>query len=125
MDPKRARTRLNEERERLERVRAGLVGPDGVVIGADDTELSSADQHPGDSGTETFEVEKNQALLETVEAELRDIDDALERLDNGTYGKSILSGETIPDDRLEAVPWTRYTVEEQARAEQLGRGASA
>jgi RNA polymerase-binding transcription factor DksA len=123
MDPQRARKRLSEERERLERVRAGLVGPDGVVIGVDDTELSSADQHPGDSGSETFEVEKNQALLESVEAELRDIDDALERLDNGSYGKSVLSGETIPDERLEAVPWARYTVEEQARAEHLGRGA--
>ena len=123
MDPQRARKRLSEERERLERVRAGLVGPDGVVIGVDDTELSSADQHPGDTGSETFEVEKNQALLESVEAELRDIDDALERLDNGSYGKSVLSGETIPDERLEAVPWARYTVEEQARAEHLGRGA--
>jgi len=102
-------------------VRAGLVTEDGVIAGADTTELSSADQHPGDSGTEVFEQEKNAALLESIDAELSEIEMAFERLERGTYGKSILSGEPIPDERLEAVPWARYTVEEQARAEALGR----
>ena len=121
MDPQKARARLEEERDRLLRVRAGLVTEDGVIAGADTTELSSADQHPGDSGTEVFEQEKNAALLESIDAELSEIEMAFERLERGTYGKSILSGEPIPDERLEAVPWARYTVEEQARAEALGR----
>jgi RNA polymerase-binding transcription factor DksA len=121
VDPQKARARLEEERDRLLRVRAGLVTEDGVIAGADTTELSSADQHPGDSGTEVFEQEKNAALLESIDAELSEIEMAFERLERGTYGKSILSGEPIPDERLEAVPWARYTVEEQARAEALGR----
>jgi len=121
MDPQRARARLEEERDRLLRLRAGLVTEDGVVVGAQVDELSSADQHPGDVGTELFEQEKNAALLESVEAELRDIEEAFERLEKGTYGKSVLSGEPIPDERLEAVPWARYTVDEQAKAESLGR----
>jgi DnaK suppressor protein len=121
MDPQRARARLEEERDRLLRLRAGLVTEDGAVVGAHVDELSSADQHPGDVGTELFEHEKNAALLESVEAELRDIEDAFERLEKGTYGKSVLSGEPIPDERLEAVPWARYTVDEQAKAESLGR----
>jgi DnaK suppressor protein len=121
MDPQRARARLEEERDRLLRVRAGLVTEDGAVVGAQVDELSSADQHPGDVGTELFEQEKNAALLESVEAELRDIEEAFERLEKGTYGKSVLSGEPIPDERLEAVPWARYTVDEQAKAESLGR----
>jgi DnaK suppressor protein len=117
MDPERARARLQEERERLLRVRAGLVTEDGAIAGADTGELSSADQHPGDLGTEVFEQEKNAALLEQVDAELRDLEDAFERLAAGTYGKSVLSGEPIPDERLEAVPWAKYTVAEQARIE--------
>jgi RNA polymerase-binding transcription factor DksA len=121
MDPQRARARLEEERERLLRLRASLVGDDGAVAGTDVDELSSVDQHPGDLGSEVFEQEKNAALLESIEAELREIDEAFERLDKGTYGRSVLSGEPIPDERLEAVPWTRYTVQEQARAESLGR----
>ena len=122
MDPERARARLQEEQERLLRVRAGLVTDDGAVAGADTGELSSTDQHPGDLGTEVFEQEKNAALLEQVDAELRDIDDAFGRLEAGTYGTSVLSGQPIPDERLEAVPWAKYTVAEQARAErELGR----
>jgi DnaK suppressor protein len=121
MDPQRARARLEEERDRLLRLRAGLVTDGGAVVGGQVDELSSVDQHPGDVGTEVFEQEKNAALLESVEAELRDIDEAFERLEKGTYGKSVLSGEPIPDERLEAVPWARYTVDEQARAESLGR----
>jgi RNA polymerase-binding transcription factor DksA len=121
MDPQRARARLEEERDRLLRLRASLVTEDGAVVGAQVDELSSADQHPGDVGTELFEHEKNAALLESVDAELRDIEEAFERLEKGTYGKSVLSGEPIPDERLEAVPWARYTVDEQAKAESLGR----
>jgi RNA polymerase-binding transcription factor len=118
MDPKRARKRLEEERARLERVREGLLadpetGGDASGIG----ELSAYDQHPADIGTEVFEHEKNQALLEQVEAELREIEDAFKRVDAGTYGLSTLSGKPISDDRLEAMPYARFTVEEQAQAE--------
>jgi DnaK suppressor protein len=118
MDPDRARKRLEEERERLERIRDSLAGdPEttGDAIAID--ELSSADQHPGDIGTETFEHEKNQSLLESVNAQLTDIEAAFERLEKGSYGKSVLSGEPIGDDRLEAVPYARYTVQEQAEIE--------
>jgi RNA polymerase-binding transcription factor DksA len=122
MDPKRARKRLEEERARLERVREGLLAdPETTGDATGVGELSTYDQHPADVGTEVFEHEKNQALLEQVEAQLRDIDDAFKRLEEGTYGLSVLSGEPISDERLEAVPWTRYTVQEQARAESMGR----
>jgi RNA polymerase-binding transcription factor DksA len=118
MDSERARKRLDEERERLEKVRDGLLAdPETRADGESIDELSSVDQHPGDIGTETFEHEKNQSLLEGVEGQLADIEAAYKRLENGTYGKSVLSGEPIPDDRLEAVPHARYTVEEQAEIE--------
>lgn len=115
MDPERARARLNEERERLEAIRASLLAdPETRADGASVDELSTVDQHPGDIGTETFEHEKNASMLEDVEDQLREIDEAFQRLEDGTYGRSVLSGEPIPDDRLEALPAARYTVEEQA-----------
>jgi len=118
MDPDRARKRLEEERERLERIRDSLAGdPEMTGDASAIDELSSADQHPGDIGTETFEHEKNQSLLESVNAQLTDIEAAFERLEKGSYGKSVLSGEPIGDDRLEAVPYARYTVQEQAEIE--------
>ena len=118
MDPDRARKRLEEERERLERIRDSLADdPETTGDASAIDELSSVDQHPGDIGTETFEHEKNQSLLESVNAQLTDLEAAFERLEKGSYGKSVLSGEPIGDDRLEAVPYARYTVQEQAEIE--------
>jgi DnaK suppressor protein len=120
MDPDRARKRLEEERERLERIRDSLLGdPETTGDAAAIDELSSVDQHPGDLGTETFEHEKNQSLLESINGQLADIEFAFERLEKGTYGTSVLSGDPIGDDRLEAVPYARYTVQEQAEVERL------
>jgi len=118
MDPDRARKRLEEERERLERIRDSLTAdPETTADAGSIDELSAVDQHPGDIGTETFEHEKNQSLLESISAQLADIELAFERLEKGTYGTSVLSGKPIGDDRLEAVPYARYTVEEQAEIE--------
>ena len=122
MDLERARARLEEERERLLANRRGLTGENGATGFAASGELSSVDQHPGDLGTDTYEQEQTATLLAQVDQELADIDAALKRVEDGTYGYSILSGDPIPDERLEALPAARYTVEEQARLE---RGAGA
>jgi RNA polymerase-binding transcription factor DksA len=122
MDLERARKRLEEERERLLGIRRGLTGENGDVGFASTGELSSVDQHPGDLGTETYEQEQTATLLAQVDQELSEIDAALKRVENGTYGFSTLSGDPIPDERLDALPAARYTVEEQARIE---RGAGA
>lgn len=74
-------------------------------------ELSLADNHPGDLGTEQFERQKDLALHEHLENELRDIDHALQKMENGTYGICEKSGEEIPFDRLEAIPTARTTVD--------------
>jgi DnaK suppressor protein len=124
MDLERARARLEQERERLLAIRRGLTGENGTFgAGPQSTsELSSYDQHPGDLGTETYEQEQTATLLAQVDSELSDIEAALRRVEEGTYGYSVLSGEPIPDERLEALPAARYTVEEQERLE---RGARA
>ena len=78
---------------------------------------SDLDQHPGDSGTETFEMEKNVSLGEQVDDELQEIEAAFQRLERGTYGTCQACGRPIGDERLEAMPATRYCVEDQAKAE--------
>ena len=52
-----------------------------------------------------------------VEGELEDIDDALRKLDEGTYGICEECGKPIDEARMEAVPWARYCVVDQARLE--------
>ncbi|MGZ4154228.1 MAG: TraR/DksA C4-type zinc finger protein, partial [Actinomycetota bacterium] len=82
VDVDRARKRLLEERERLQRIADALSAESGE--GASDrdalSELSLADQHPADLGTEMFEREKDQSILERIEAERADVEHALKRL---------------------------------------------
>ena len=108
MDEARARELLARERARIERSLADL-GP------AEDEELSHVDQHPGDEGSELFEQERDAGLAERLREELAAVDRAEQRLQDGTYGLSVESGEPIPDARLEAMPTAERTVEEQAR----------
>ncbi len=119
------RQRLTEERDRLSTIRNDLEASrlesqeDGLQ------ELSSYDQHQADVGTETFEREKDLSILQEVEGELADIEHALQRLDDGTYGTCEACGKPIGDDRLEAIPAARFCLEDQAEAERESRSATA
>jgi RNA polymerase-binding transcription factor DksA len=84
-------------------------------------ELSHMDQHQADVGTETFEREKDLSILENVEAELADIEHALARLNDGTYGTCEASGLPIDEARLDAMPATRLCLEDQAQAERQAK----
>lgn len=116
MDTESARTRLDEERDRLTKTLADLEEQSDAQKESLQ-ELSVYDQHPGDIGTETFEMEKDASIIESVRAALEDVDAATSRLEAGTYGKCQRCGEPIPDDRLEAMPAARYCVEHQAEVE--------
>lgn len=118
MRKQQVRKRLEEERARLQRVLAGLQA-DAQTTGdaASIAEQSSYDQHPADIGTEVFEHEKNQSLVEQVESELQEIDLAVHRLDAGGYGTCQACRKPIPAARLDAMPAARFCVEDQARSE--------
>jgi RNA polymerase-binding protein DksA len=117
MNKAKATRRLEEERTRLQGIRDDLQREQEEATSETAGELSSFDQHPGDSGTETFEMEKNVSLREQVEYELTEIDAAFQRLERGDYGKCQACGRPIGDARLEAMPATRFCVEDQAKAE--------
>lgn len=74
-------------------------------------ELSLADNHPGDLGTELFEREKDISLHEHLRNELIDVNVALEKIENGTYGICEVSGEEIPFERLQALPTAKAMIE--------------
>ncbi|MFC3039331.1 TraR/DksA C4-type zinc finger protein [Virgibacillus xinjiangensis] len=75
------------------------------------SELSNYDNHPGDFGTELYEREKDIALNEHAEKELEEINEALNAIDQGTYGICSKCGEDIPFERLMAVPTTDRCVQ--------------
>jgi len=113
MDPEQTRQLIVSERERLE----GLVREreaEGVGTQSETdsiSELAAHDQHIGDLGTETFEREKDLSLLEQLEAEIGDLDAALRKVDEGTYGLCEVCGREIGAERLEAMPGTRTCID--------------
>jgi len=74
-------------------------------------DLSSMPIHMADLGSDNFEQEFALDLMDGERKLLREIDDALERLQQGTYGTCEATGEPIAKARLEATPWARYCVE--------------
>lgn len=67
-------------------------------------ELSVVDNHPGDMGTEMFDRERNQALYQNEKHLLTKVEQALEKIDHGDYGKCEICGEEIGKDRLDFMP---------------------
>lgn len=126
MEPDQARQRLDEERARLEGIRGGF-DEEGLTTETEEEslgEISSSDQHQADVGTETFDRERDLSILEQVEAELADVEHALRRLDDGTYGTCEACGKPIGAERLEALPAARFCLDDQSRAEVEARSAA-
>ena len=126
MHPEHSRQRLGEERDRLELIRAGFE-KDHLTDESESeslSELSHQALHQADLGTETFERERDLSLLEQIEAELADVEHALRRIDDGTYGTCEACGKQIDDARLEVVPAARFCVADQAVAEREARSPS-
>jgi RNA polymerase-binding transcription factor DksA len=66
--------------------------------------------HMADVGSDTFEMENTLGLMDSERKLLKEIDDALDRIENGTYGICEGAGGTIAKARLKAIPWARYCV---------------
>jgi len=84
------------------------VGPNDSVH-----ELANFDNHPADMGTEQFEQQRDAGLDRMKKDQLQEIEAALSRIENGTYGFSEQSRNPIPEERLEAIPTARNLVEEE------------
>jgi len=74
-------------------------------------DLSSMPIHMADIGTDNYEQEFALGLMDSERKLLREIDDALQRIEQGIYGICEGTGKQIPKARLEAQPWARYCVE--------------
>lgn len=89
------------------------------LTSADGAELNSSagDQHLADHASETFERELDESLEDNAGEIIREIDDALGRIDAGTYGRCAACGAVIPEERLAAVPYATLCVEDRRKLE--------
>ena len=83
-------------------------------------EMPGYSLHMADSGTDNFDRDFALSLLSSDQDAIYEIDEALKRIEKGSYGVCELTTKPIPHARLEAIPWTRFTVEAQAQLEREG-----
>jgi RNA polymerase-binding transcription factor len=112
IDEARARELLRRERERIEGSLADLERVRSSELDEKETETELAAD-----GELIEEEEVDDALATQLDAELRAVERAEKRLEDGTYGFSVESGEPIAAQRLETIPWAERTQEEQERYE--------
>jgi DnaK suppressor protein len=103
VDPERARKRLQEERSRIERE----LEEHGQRRAANEPEDT------GDQAADLEQAETDSALRDDLRRSLEAIERAEARLEDGSYGVSVVSGDPIPDERLEAIPWADRKVDEE------------
>ena len=125
MDGDQAKQLLEGEHQRLTGIRDGIAATIGSETEAESISESDNAQHQADVGSETFDRERDLSILEQVDAELADIEHALTRLDDGTYGRCEVCGQTISEERLEAVPAARFCMTHQEAVEAEARRSSA
>jgi RNA polymerase-binding transcription factor DksA len=113
MDPATARAHLESERARLDDVRRAA----GSLTGHGDDDGPAAEQHGVEQATSTIERELDTTVIQKAESELLEVEAALERIEAGGYGICEVCHQPIPEERLEALPATRYCVADQARVE--------
>ena len=105
--------RLLELREQLLRQMNGLAKESAQ-------EMAGYSLHMADSGTDNFDRDFALSLLSSDQDAIYEIEEALKRIEKNTYGICELTGKQIPRARLEAIPWTRFTVQAQAQLEREG-----
>ena len=113
------KSEIAQFKKRLEELRTQVMR----VIEGTKKEVTSPDeakgysQHSADEGTDDFVKSINLQVTNKEFSLLRQIDRALEKIEEGTYGVCDLSGEEIPIKRLEAIPYATMTVKAQEKFE--------
>lgn len=96
-----------ETKEEIEQLKESS---ESIDSDADDIK-SGVDHHPGDVASDAQMKKTTYTLLEKEREKLKKIDAALERIDSGTYGICLVTGNSISKERLEAIPYAMHSVE--------------
>jgi len=121
---------LTKQKDRLLQLRDGMldsmmgVAKDNLRSRAEGSEASAFGMHQADAGSDAYDRDFALSLLSQEQDALYEIDEALKRLDAGTYGVCEMSGKPIPHARLEAIPFARFTVECQSQLEKQNKLSS-
>ena len=111
IDTDRFREALLEERLRVEAALENLHDETRGTLYDDAGEETAFDNHLADTATETYDRELDYTLEENAGRVLGEIDAALQRIEDGTYGTCTNCSGRIPEERLEALPWATLCID--------------
>jgi RNA polymerase-binding transcription factor DksA len=120
---------IRQQKQKLLQLRDAVVDSmAGVAQGtlrsrAEGSEASAFGMHQADAGSDAYDRDFALSLLSQEQDALYEIDEALKRIELGTYGKCEMSGKQIPRARLEAIPFARFTVECQSQLEKQSKAS--
>ena len=120
---------MRKQKQNLLQLRDAMVDSmAGVAQGtlrsrAEGSEASAFGMHQADAGSDAYDRDFALSLLSQEQDALYEIDQALKRIELGTYGKCEMSGKSIPHARLEAIPFARFTVECQSQLEKQSKAS--
>jgi RNA polymerase-binding protein DksA len=113
IDTEHFRAELLEQRGRLlGTIKHHDIGNSSLIEETGELMSSSSDNHLADTASETYERELDEGLEDDAREQLRQVDEALARIEAGTYGLCSACGREIPVERLEAVPWTTLCIDD-------------
>ena len=108
------RAELLRLRERILRAAADMAADDE---GIGEINSAAGDQHIADHASALVDLELDQSLGENAETVIAEIDEALWRIEGGTYGTCAVCGAVIPEERLDAVPYAILCLDDRRRQE--------
>ena len=120
VEPKKIKSEWQKYYNHLLELREQLLNQMNGLAKESAQELPGYSLHMADSGTDNFDRDFALSLLSSDQDAVYEIEEALKRIEKKTYGVCELTGKNIPRARLEAIPWTRFTVEAQAQLEKEG-----
>ena len=118
---------VRQQKEKLLQLRDAMVdsmagvAQDTLRSRAEGSEASAFGMHQADAGSDAYDRDFALSLLSQEQDALYEIDQALKRIELGTYGVCEMSGKPIPHARLEAIPFARFTVECQSQLEKQNK----
>jgi RNA polymerase-binding transcription factor DksA len=106
--------------ERLEQLRERLLQKKGELAEDAREEAPTYSMHMADAGTDTYDRDWALSMLSSEQNAVYQIEQAMDRIHNGSYGKCEVTGKPIERERLEAIPWTRFSAEAVRELERNG-----
>ena len=119
-EPERVRPKWREHFDQLVKLRDRFALRRGLLVRDASEEQPAFSLHMADAGTDTYDRDFALGIASSEQEVLYEIDQAIKRIRDGTYGSCELTGNPIEPERLKAIPWTRFSTAAEKELEQNG-----